>query len=63
MAECEDRRELDGRFEIDDAYPGGVRPGKPGRGSENKISFVVAVQTSDVGYTRYVRLDRLAEVQ
>jgi ribosomal protein L37AE/L43A len=49
MAEREDRRVLDGRIEIDDAYLGGEKPGKPGRGSENKVSFVVAVQTTAEG--------------
>lgn len=49
MAEREDRRVLDGRVEIDDAYLGGERPGKRGRGSSNKVSFVVAVQTTDDG--------------
>jgi hypothetical protein len=35
--------------EIDDAYPGGERAGKPGRGSENKVPFVAAVQTTAEG--------------
>jgi ribosomal protein L37AE/L43A len=60
MVEREDRRQLDGRVEIDDAYLGGERAGKPGRGSENKIPFLVAVQTSDDGHPLYVRMDRLA---
>ena len=43
----EDRRELDGRVEIDDAYLGGERSGgKSGRGSENKVPIVAAVQTT-----------------
>ena len=43
-------RELDGRVEIDDAYLGGERSGgKRGRGSENKVPFVAAVQTTDDG--------------
>lgn len=37
----EDRRELSGRVEIDDAYLG--------RGSENKVPFVAAVQTTPSG--------------
>jgi ribosomal protein L37AE/L43A len=46
----EQRRELDGRVEIDDAYLGGEHPGgKVGRGSENKIPFVAAVQTTPEG--------------
>jgi len=43
----EDSRQLDGRVEIDDAYLGGQRPGgKSGRGSENKVPFIAAVQTT-----------------
>lgn len=50
MRLAEDDRELDGRVEIDDAYLGGERSGgKPGRGSENKVPFVAAVQTTENG--------------
>jgi len=49
MAEREASRVLDGRVEIDDAYQGGERPGKRGRGSENTVSFIAAVQTTDDG--------------
>lgn len=43
-------RKLTGRVEIDDAYLGGERSGgKPGRGSENKVPFVAAVQTTESG--------------
>jgi transposase-like protein len=46
----EEPRKLSGRVEIDDAYLGGERSGgKPGRGSENKVPFVCAVQTTDGG--------------
>jgi predicted RNA-binding Zn-ribbon protein involved in translation (DUF1610 family) len=46
----EQRRELDGRVEMDDAYLGGERSGgKVGRGSENKVPFVAAVQTTQEG--------------
>ena len=46
----EDSRELDGRVEMDDAYLGGERSGgKAGRGSENKIPFIAAVQTTPDG--------------
>jgi predicted RNA-binding Zn-ribbon protein involved in translation (DUF1610 family) len=39
-------RQLEGRIEMDDAFLGGERSGgKPGRGSENKVPFVVAVQS------------------
>lgn len=47
----EQRRELDGRVEMDDAYLGGERSGgKVGRGSENKVAFVAAVQTTAQGH-------------
>jgi len=49
MAEREASRVLNGRVEIDDAYLGGERAGKRGRGSENKVSFVAAVQTTEDG--------------
>lgn len=43
-------RQLSGRVEMDDAYLGGQRSGgKTGRGSENKVPFVVAVQTTASG--------------
>jgi hypothetical protein len=46
----EDSRQLDGRVEIDDAYLGGERSGgKTGRGSENKVPFIAAVQTTAEG--------------
>jgi transposase-like protein len=46
MAEREAPRQLSGFVQIDDAYLGGERNGgKPGRGSENKQAFLIAVQT------------------
>jgi ribosomal protein L37AE/L43A len=46
----EQSRQLDGRVEIDDAYLGGERSGgKSGRGSENKVPFLAAVQTTPEG--------------
>jgi len=43
------------RVEVDDAYLGGENPGgKAGRGSENKMPFIVAVQTNVQGYPKYV---------
>lgn len=46
----EDARQLSGRVEIDDAYLGGERTGgKVGRGSENKVPFMAAVQTTEDG--------------
>ena len=50
MRLAESDRQLSGRVEIDDAYLGGERSGgKAGRGSENKVPFVVAVQTTESG--------------
>ena len=50
MRLAEGKRKLAGRVEIDDAYLGGERSGgKPGRGSENKVPFVAAVQTTESG--------------
>lgn len=46
MRQREQHRQLSGRVEVDDAYLGGQRSGgKTGRGSENKVPFVVALQT------------------
>ena len=46
MHAAEQDRQLHSRVEMDDAFLGGQRSGgKPGRGSENKVPFVVAVQT------------------
>jgi len=56
MATREERRVLTGRVEIDDAYLGGELPGTRGRGSENKVPFVIAVQTCDLGRPQYMCL-------
>ena len=63
MAEREADRQLSGRVEIDDAYLGGERSGKRGRGSENKVAFVMAVQTTDDGRPLFVRIDPLPFTQ
>ncbi len=47
MCERESETRLSGRVEVDDAYLGGENPGgKAGRGSENKVPFIAAVQTN-----------------
>lgn len=57
MRLAEADRQLTGRVEIDDAYLGGERSGgKAGRGSENKIPFVAAVQTTEDGLAHLVCL-------
>jgi hypothetical protein len=54
----EDGRQLTGRVEIDDAYLGGQRTGgKAGRGSENKVSFIAAVQTTQDGQAQLCSLN------
>ena len=61
MSEQEESRQLDGRVEIDDAYLGGELPGgKSGRGSQNKVSFIAAVQTTETGGPLRVCLKKLA---
>ena len=55
----EEGRQLTGRVEADDAYLGGERRGgKPGRGSENKVAFVAAVQTTESGQAVLLCLSR-----
>ena len=57
MREREDSRQLEGRVEIDDAYLWGERTGgKVGRGSENKVPFVAAAQTTPDGQSQFVCL-------
>jgi len=56
MYEREQCTKLSGRVELDDAYLGGENPGgKIGRGSENKVPFVAAVQTNDQGHPIYAK--------
>ncbi|TLM99131.1 IS1595 family transposase, partial [bacterium] len=48
MCERELSTMLSGRVEVDDTYLGGeLEGGKRGRGSENKVPFVAAVQTNE----------------
>lgn len=54
MYEREQETMLSGRIEVDDAYLGGEFPGgKAGRGSENKVPFIAAVQTNKHGHPLY----------
>ena len=51
MCEREESTILAQRIEIDDAYLGGERTGgKVGRGSENKVPFIAAVETNAEGH-------------
>ncbi|SCZ84617.1 IS1595 family transposase [Nitrosomonas mobilis] len=56
----EEQRRLDGRVEVDDAYLGGERPGKRGRGAASKTPFVAAIQTNSEGKPLYIRLTPVA---
>jgi hypothetical protein len=49
MMERERGKTLSGRIEMDDAYLGGEKAGKRGRGSPNKVPFVAAVETAQDG--------------
>ena len=50
MLERDENIILSKRVEIDDSYLGGAKPGgKAGRGSENKVPFVAAVETDAKG--------------
>jgi hypothetical protein len=51
MREREESTVLSGGVEVDDSYLGGQHPGgKSGRGPENKVPFVAAVETNDRGH-------------
>ena len=66
MMQREAGRVLTDRVEVDDAYLGGVRTGKRGRGAAGKAPMVIAVQTkvdedSGKAHPWYVRLDALPD--
>ena len=56
MHEREAHKKLTGRVEMDDAYIGGKRAGKRGRGSAGKVPFVAAVETTDDGKPHRMKL-------
>ncbi len=61
MLECDARKPLRGRVEIDDAYLGGERSGgKRGRGAPGKTPFVAAVETTPEGKPVRLKLRRVA---
>lgn len=60
MARRESDRLLEGCIEVDDAYLGGVKVGgKRGRGSQNKVPFIAALQTDDRGRPQYAVFARV----
>lgn len=62
MFEQERDRRLEGVVQVDDAFLGGERTdGKRGRGSENKVPLIAAVQTTADGQAIYARLDVLPD--
>lgn len=57
MLERDQDYTLSGFIELDDAYLGGERSGgKPGRGAEGKTPFVAAVETTEQGCPRFLKL-------
>jgi transposase-like protein len=56
MTVREGEKPLSGRVEMDDAYLGGHRPGRRGRGAAGKQPFVAAVSTSDDRRPRKMKL-------
>ncbi len=58
MFEREQATVLSGRIQIDDAFLGGERPGRQGRGG-NKVPFLAAVETDLRGRPQIVRFDRV----
>ena len=59
MMERSQASRLKGVIEMDDAYLGGEKAGKRGRGSRNKIPFVAAVETRD-GWPMKIQLRRIS---
>ena len=47
MLERNAAKRLKGKVQMDDAYVGGERPGRRGRGANGKTPFVAAVETTD----------------
>ena len=59
MLEGQHDKKLQGRIEMDDPYLGGERSGKRGRGSENKVPFIAAVETTEDGKPVQIHLRRV----
>jgi transposase-like protein len=63
MAEREAPQRLHGDVVADDAYLGGKHAGKPGRGSQNKVPFIAAVELDEEGHPHRVRLDAIPDLK
>ena len=60
MKERDDQRRLGGTIQLDDVYWGGEQHGgKPGRGSDNKVPFVAAVETNEQGHPIAMRMSKV----
>jgi transposase-like protein len=60
MQEREGQYHLQGIIHVDDAYFGGeMNGGKAGRGSENKVPFVAAIELNDEGRPIRIKMDRV----
>ena len=61
MQERDSQYLLKGIIHVDDAYFGGeLSGGKAGRGSENKVPFVAAVELNDEGRPIHIKMDRVS---
>jgi transposase-like protein len=58
-----DRDRLSGKVEVDESYVGGERPGKRGRGAENKALVMVAVEDKSQGRKKAMGRIRLHRVK
>jgi len=61
MRDHNQEERLSGCIEIDDAYLGGERSGKPGHSAEHKFLFVAAVQTNGESHPMRVQLRRVRD--
>ena len=59
MLERNATKRLKGKVQMDDAYIGGVRPGRRGRGARGKTPFVAAVETTEDGKPHQIILRRV----
>jgi len=60
MLERDSKKKISGKVEIDDAYWGGKKAGKRGRGSKNKVPFVAAVEKNEAGNPVRIKLQVLS---